>query len=290
MAQFDFPSMFRLKPGRRVRLRDQDSSWSGGHRDKEEVAQLMERNLKRLTEAQELLWASESYALLIVLQAMDTAGKDGLIRHVMSGVNPQGCYVVPFKQPSSEELAHDFLWRYAEKMPAKGRIGIFNRSHYEEVLVVRVHPELLEHEHVTQKDGPKLWKQRFDDINEFERHLARNRTVILKFFLHISKREQKKRLLERLDNPDKHWKFSPSDIAEREYWSDYVEAYEEALTATSTEHAPWYILPADHKWVTHWVASEIIAKTIRKLDLKIPPLAPEQEKALARARRVLTKE
>jgi len=290
MAQFDFPSMFRLKPGRRVRLRDQDSSWSGGHRDKEEVAQLMERNLKRLTEAQELLWASESYALLIVLQAMDTAGKDGLIRHVMSGVNPQGCYVVPFKQPSSEEMAHDFLWRYAEKMPAKGRIGIFNRSHYEEVLVVRVHPELLEHEHVTQKDGPKLWKQRFDDINEFERHLARNRTVILKFFLHISKREQKKRLLERLDNPDKHWKFSPSDIAEREYWSDYVEAYEEALTATSTEHAPWYILPADHKWVTHWVASEIIAKTIRKLDLKIPPLAPEQEKALARARRVLTKE
>jgi len=290
MAQFDFPSMFRLKPGRRVRLRDQDSSWSGGHRDKEEVAQLMERNLKRLTEAQELLWASESYALLIVLQAMDTAGKDGLIRHVMSGVNPQGCYVVPFKQPSSEEMAHDFLWRYAEKMPAKGRIGIFNRSHYEEVLVVRVHPELLEHEHVTQKDGPKLWKQRFDDINEFERHLARNRTVILKFFLHISKREQKKRLLERLDNPDKHWKFSPSDIAEREYWSDYVEAYEEALKATSTEHAPWYILPADHKWVTHWVASEIIAKTIRKLDLKIPPLAPEQEKALARARRVLTKE
>ncbi|HUI76458.1 MAG TPA: polyphosphate kinase 2 family protein [Bryobacteraceae bacterium] len=282
--------MFRLKPGRRVRLRDQDSSWSGGHRDKEEVAQLMERNLKRLTEAQELLWASESYALLIVLQAMDTAGKDGLIRHVMSGVNPQGCYVVPFKQPSSEEMAHDFLWRYAEKMPAKGRIGIFNRSHYEEVLVVRVHPELLEHEHVTQKDGPKLWKQRFDDINEFERHLARNRTVILKFFLHISKREQKKRLLERLDNPDKHWKFSPSDIAEREYWSDYVEAYEEALKATSTEHAPWYILPADHKWVTHWVASEIIAKTIRKLDLKIPPLAPEQEKALARARRVLTKE
>ncbi len=290
MARFDLPSMFRLKPGKRVRLRDQDSAWSGGHRDKEEVARLMERNLKRLTDAQELLWASESYALLIVLQAMDTAGKDGLIRHVMSGVNPQGCYVVPFKQPSSEELSHDFLWRYAEKMPAKGRIGIFNRSHYEEVLVVRVHPELLEHEHVTQKDGPRLWRQRFDDINEFERHLARNRTVILKFFLHVSKREQKKRLLERLNNPDKHWKFSPSDIAEREYWNDYMEAYEEALAATSTEHAPWYIIPADHKWVTHWVASEIITKTIRRLDLKIPALTPEQEKALARARRALVRE
>jgi PPK2 family polyphosphate:nucleotide phosphotransferase len=290
MAQFDFPSMFRVKPGRQVRLRDHDTAWSGGHRDRDEVAELMERNLKKLTAAQALLWASESYALLIVLQAMDAAGKDGLIRHVMSGVNPQSCYVVPFKQPSAEELSHDFLWRYAQKAPAKGRIGIFNRSHYEEVLVVRVHPDLLGHEHVTQKDGPKLWKQRFDDINDFELHLARDRTVILKFFLHVSKREQKRRFIERLTNPDKHWKFSLADMAEREYWNDYVKAYEDLLTATSTEHAPWYIIPADHKWVTHWVASEIITKTIRRLDLKIPPLTPEQEKTLARARRALTRE
>lgn len=282
--------MFRLKAGKRVHLRDHEPDWNGGHRDDSQIAPLIDRNLKRLTAAQDLLWASDKYAVLIVLQAMDTAGKDGLIRHVMSGMNPQSCYVVPFKQPSMEELSHDFLWRYSQKTPALGHIGIFNRSHYEEVLVVRVHPEFLANEHAVQKNHVKLWKQRMDDINRFELHLTRNRTVILKFFLHLSKAEQKKRLLERLDNPDKHWKFSAADVAEREHWDEYMTAYEEALTATSTEHAPWFIIPADNKMVTRWVASEIIAKTISRLDLTIPPLTPDQEKALAKARRALQQE
>jgi PPK2 family polyphosphate:nucleotide phosphotransferase len=290
MAQFDFPSMFRVKPGKRVRLRDHDPAWDGGHRDKNEIEELMARNLERLTAAQDLLWASESHSVLIVLQAMDTAGKDGLIKHVMSGINPQGCYVVSFKKPSDEELSHDFLWRYAKNAPARGRIGIFNRSHYEEVLVVRVHPEFLVNEHVTPSKGNKLWKKRFEEINAFEHHLARNGTVILKFFLHLSKKEQKERLLARLNDPQKHWKFSAADIAEREHWDEYMDAYEDALSATSMDHAPWYIIPADHKPMTRWVVSEIIHKTIARLDLKIPPLTPEQKRALARARKALESE
>ncbi len=289
MGQFDFSSMFQIPPGRRVRLRDHDPAWTGGHGEKSQIDDLLQKNLERLTAAQELLWASEKHAVLIILQAMDTAGKDGLIKHVMSGVNPQSCYVVPFKQPSSEELSHDFLWRYSQKVPALGRIGIFNRSHYEEVLVVRVHPEYLANEHV-RKAGPKFWKQRLEDINRFEHHLVRNQTVILKFFLHLSKGEQKKRLLARLNDPQKHWKFSPADLAERGRWNDYAHAYEEALSATSTRHAPWFIIPADNKWVTRSVVSDIITKTIRDLDLKIPPLSPQQQKALAKARRSLEKE
>jgi PPK2 family polyphosphate:nucleotide phosphotransferase len=282
---------FRVKPGHRVKLRDFDTAWQPKRNPSpSEIDDSMNRNLERLTAAQARLWASENYALLIVLQAMDTAGKDGLIKHVMSGVNPQSCDVTPFKQPSPEELSHDFLWRYGKNVPEYGHIGIFNRSHYEEVLVVRVHPELLAHERVTEKPDDKLWRRRYKEINHFEDRLAHNRTVILKFFLHLSKEEQKKRLLARLDDPDKHWKFSASDLAEREFWDDYQTAYEDALSATSTEHAPWFIVPADHKWVTRWVVSEITTQTIEKLDLKIPPLSKEQKQALANARQVLGRE
>jgi PPK2 family polyphosphate:nucleotide phosphotransferase len=285
-----FASRFGVKPQKRVRLRDYDPAWTGGRRSKSQVAALLAGNLERLNAAQDRLWSSQNYSLLIILQAMDTAGKDGLIKHVMGGMNPQSCYVVPFKQPSAEELSHNFLWRYENKVPAFGNIGIFNRSHYEEVLVVRVHPELLANEHVSAKHLNRLWRERYHDINHFEQHLARNRTVILKFFLHLSKEEQKRRLLARLDNPAKHWKFSPSDLAERQYWDDYQTAYEDALSATSTAEAPWYIIPADHKWVTRWVVSEITTRTIERLDLKIPRLSKEQDQALAAARRSLEKE
>jgi PPK2 family polyphosphate:nucleotide phosphotransferase len=278
---------FRVKPGKRVRLGDYDPAWKDGERGKKQVLELLRRNLERLTAAQDRLWASEKYSLLIVLQALDTAGKDGLIKHVMSGLNPQGCYVVPFKVPTAEELAHDFLWRYGEHAPALGRIGIFNRSHYEEVLVVRVHPQLLKNEHAGEKNLKKLWKHRFEEINAFEEHLSRNRTVILKFFLHLSKDEQKRRLMARLDDPTKHWKFSPNDLAERGFWDDYIGAYEDALSATSTEHAPWHIVPADNKWVTRWVVSQIITHAIEELDLDFPTPTKQQMDAIKKARRKL---
>ena len=243
MAKQDPIRLFRIKPNTRVRLRDHDPAWTGTVQTKQEANELLDRNLKRLDAAQELLYASNRYALLVVLQGMDAAGKDGTIRHVMSGVSPQGCQAFSFKQPSEEELRHDFLWRCDRDLPERGKIGIFNRSYYEEVLVVRVHPEYLQTQHLPgAKPGMALWRQRYDDINAFEKHLTRNGTVILKFFLNISKKEQRRRLLERLDDPNKHWKFSAADVAERGYWKDYMEAYEDALSATSTEHAPWYII------------------------------------------------
>ena len=253
MAKDESCAALRVKPHSKVRLRDWDTAWAGtkelrhlkGDHLEQEARDILQGNLQRLADAQDLLWASDQYALLVVLQGMDAAGKDGLIKHVMSGVNPQGCQVFSFKQPSDEELQHNFLWWHAKCLPARGRIGIFNRSYYEDVLVVRVHPEWLTKQHL--KPSRSLWHDRYEDINCFERHLARNRTVILKFFLHVSKKEQKRRLLARLDNADKHWKFSASDLAERAYWDDYVNAYEDALSATSAKHAPWYIIPADHK-------------------------------------------
>ena len=248
---------------------------------------MIHRNLERLSDAQELLFASDRYALLIVLQGMDASGKDGLVKHVMSGLNPQGCQVYSFKRPSDEELEHDFLWRYAKSLPPRGRIGIFNRSHYEDVLVVRVHPEWLDKEKLPAKRGHSLWEHRFEDINQFERHLARNGTVILKFFLHLSKKEQRRRLLERLDDRAKHWKFSAADLAERACWRAYVEAYEDALSATSTKHAPWFIIPADHKWVARSLVSEILTRAIERLDLKFPELTKEQRIALAKAKKLL---
>jgi PPK2 family polyphosphate:nucleotide phosphotransferase len=286
---------FLVKPLTKVRLREWDTAWAStellqkvkGDELKQEAGELIRRNLERLSRAQELLFASDRYALLIVLQGMDASGKDGLVKHVMSGLNPQGCQVKSFKRPSDEELEHDFLWRYANALPPRGRIGIFNRSHYEDVLVVRVHPEWLDKQKLPAKRSYSLWEHRFDDINQFERHLSRNGTVILKFFLHLSKKEQKRRLLERLEDPAKYWKFSAADLAERAFWSDYVQAYEDVLSATSTKHAPWFIIPADHKWVARVLVSEILTRTIEGLDLKFPKLTEEQRIALAKAKKLL---
>jgi len=295
MADKNPAGEFLVKPYTKVRLRKWDTVWSGAgplrhlraDKLKQEALDMIHRNLERLAGAQELLWASDRYALLVVLQGMDASGKDGLVKHVMSGLNPQGCHVISFKQPSDEEIEHDFLWRYAKALPPRGRIGIFNRSHYEDVLVVRVHPEWLDRQKLPAKRNKSLWEHRYEDINSFEKHLARNGTVILKFFLHVSKKEQKRRLLERLENPRKHWKFSAADLAERAYWSDYVEAYEDALSATSSKHAPWFIIPADHKWVARALVSEILTRTIEGLDLEFPELTQEQQIALAKAKKLL---
>jgi PPK2 family polyphosphate:nucleotide phosphotransferase len=287
------PDDLRVNPHTKVRLRDWDTAWAGtkelrhlrGDKLKQEAHEILQRNLQRLSEAQDLLWGSDKYALLLVLQGMDAAGKDGLIKHVMSGVNPQGCEVASFKRPTDEDLQHNFLWRYMRHLPARGRIGIFNRSYYEDVLVVRVHPEWLEKQQL--KPSRTLWRERYDDINNIERHLTQNRTIIRKFFLHVSRKEQKRRLLERLDNPQKHWKFSESDLAERAYWKGYVEAYEEALSATSTKHAPWYIIPADNKWVARTLVSEILTSAICDLKLQFPKPTPAQLTAIRKAKQVL---
>ena len=288
MNKHEISAKFRVKPGTKVRLQDYDPGWTGGKDAKQNDKEILSRNLQRLSDAQELLWSTKKYALLIVLQGMDTAGKDGLISHVMSGLNPQGCVATPFKQPTEEELDHDFLWRCQRFLPPHGRISIFNRSYYEEVLVVRVHPEWLDRQHLARDvRGKQLWQERYQEINDFEKHLTRNNTVIVKFFLNISKKEQKNRLLARLDDPEKQWKFSPSDLSERGYWKDYVRAYEDALTATSEDEAPWYILPADHKWVSRWVASEILAETIESLDLKLPKPTKEQLEMIGQAKEKL---
>ena len=259
---------------------------------KARAKEVLAQNLTDLEEAQSLLYADDRFAVLIVLQAMDAAGKDGTIKHVMSGVNPQGCQVFSFKKPSTEELDHNFLWRYMKSLPERGRIGIFNRSYYEDVLVVKVHPQLLGRQALGAKDkaGKKFWEERYEDINTFERHLVRNGTVILKFYLNVSKDEQKRRFLERLDRPEKNWKFSPSDLPERGFWDDYMVAYEDAIGATSTEWAPWYVIPADHKWVTRSVVADIITTAIRDLNLKYPEVTPEQRKLLAEARKKLEAE
>jgi PPK2 family polyphosphate:nucleotide phosphotransferase len=285
--------LFQVTPGDKVRLKQHDTGWAqtaelkelGKDAVKGRAQTILAENLKQLAEAQELLYANDVYSVLLILQAMDAAGKDGTIKHVMSGVNPQGCQVFSFKKPSDEDLDHNFLWRYMKALPERGRIGIFNRSYYEEVLVVKVHPELQARQKLPPgKRGKAFWQERYDDINHFERHLSRNGTLILKFFLHISKNEQKKRFLERLEDPEKHWKFSTSDLAERAFWKDYMEAFEEALSATSTEWAPWYIIPADHKWVARAVVADILTSTISSLHLAYPKVAPEKRKALEEAR------
>lgn len=282
---------FRVKAGSKVRLKDFDPAWNGGKESKKEAADLMSHNLERLTKAQELLWATQKYAMLIVLQGMDTAGKDGVIKHVMTGLNPQGCQAFPFKQPSAEDLNHDFLWRYYKSLPGRGRIVIFNRSYYEEVLVVRVHEEWLDRQHLARPvRGDALWKERYESINNFEEHLTRNNTLVVKFCLNISKKEQRKRLLARLDDPLKQWKFSSSDLAERGYWKRYMSAYEDALSKTSTDAAPWHVIPADQKWVSHWLVSEILAESIEALDLKLPKPNKEQLAGIARAKKLLLKE
>lgn len=282
---------FQATPGRKFRLRDFDPAWDGGKETKSHSERLIARNLERLAEAQDRLWADRQYSVLVILQAMDTAGKDGVIKHVMSGLNPQGCQAFPFRQPTEEELSHDFLWRYESKLPAHGGIRIFNRSYYEEVLVVRVHPEWVERQHLAREvRGQKLWKHRYEEINAFESHLARSGTVILKFFLNLSKGEQRKRLLERLKDPEKHWKFSAADLAERAYWHEYMAAYQDAIEATSTKAASWHIIPADHKWVARWLVSEILARSMESLDLKLPKVSKEQVEALKAARKQLAAE
>jgi PPK2 family polyphosphate:nucleotide phosphotransferase len=299
MIQQDILDLFRLQPGKKVRLKDHDTGWAqtkelkelGKDVVKDRAREILDKNLEDLAGAQELLYADDRYAVLIVLQAMDAAGKDGTIKHVMSGVNPQGCQVFSFKKPTAEELDHNFLWRYTKCVPERGRIGIFNRSYYEDVLVVKVHPELLDSQKLPPgKRGKSFWEARYEDINALERHLVRNGIVVLKFFLHVSKGEQKRRFLERLERPEKNWKFSTSDLPERAFWDKYMEAYEDALAATTTEEAPWYVVPADNKWVTRAVVADVITTAVRSLDLKFPEVTEEKRKLLAEARSQLQKE
>ena len=299
MPKLDLRKILRVKPGTALKLKNLDPGWAqvddlktlGKTEVKARARELLAANLAELAEAQDRLYSSAVHAILIVIQAMDAAGKDGTIKHVMSGVNPQGCEVTSFKQPSAEELRHDFLWRSSRVLPERGRIGIFNRSYYEEVLVARVHPEILARQALPPgKRGQSFWERRFEDINNFEQHLERNGTVVLKFFLNISKAEQKRRLLARLDDPAKHWKFSAADLAERALWDQYMNAYEDAISATSTDHAPWYVIPSDHKWAARAAVAEILTATIRDLDVTYPKLAPEQEAALADARKRLEAE
>jgi PPK2 family polyphosphate:nucleotide phosphotransferase len=252
----------RVPPSEAVQLADYATDWDfhpelvklGKDQVRETAGQILAENQKALAEAQELLWASDTWSVLVVLQAMDAAGKDGIIKHVMAGINPQGCQVFSFKVPSAEEVDHNFLWRYMRALPERGRIGIFNRSYYEDVLVVRVHPDILEKQRLpVRKFDRKFWEARYDDINRFERHLVRNGTMVLKFFLHISKDEQRRRFIDRLEDPDKHWKFSLGDLAERQHWDAYQQAYQDALNATSTKWAPWYVIPSDLKGPRgHW--------------------------------------
>jgi PPK2 family polyphosphate:nucleotide phosphotransferase len=286
-----------VSPGEAVGLPERsthkmDTPWrdGGSKSDLRHVADSELESFKaELASAQELLFASDTYSLLLVLQALDAAGKDGTIKHVMSGINPQGCDVIGFKTPSAEELNHDFLWRCAKAVPQRGRIGIFNRSYYEEVLVTRVHPDILANQQLppTTPHGDELWAQRYEDINNFERHLQRTGTAVVKVYLHLSKDEQTKRLLARLDDPAKHWKFSTADLAERAYFDDYQGAYETAITATSTPWAPWYVVPADHKHAARALVGGILTHTIDELDLHLPKLDAEQEEALDAARHTL---
>jgi len=290
MGKYTHP--FRVTKGDDFRLKNFDPGDTLGLKmDKEEAAQLLQRGSEWLAMEQDILYAQDSWSLLLVFQAMDAAGKDGTIKHVMSRVNPQGCDVVSFKQPSNEELSHHFLWRYATKVPQRGRIGIFNRSYYEEVLVVRVHRQLLDAQKIPPNlIGKNVWSERLADIAWFEDYLTRQGVVVLKFYLNLSRKEQKKRFLERLDNPDKNWKFSASDARERRYWNDYMRAYDEAIRATASEAAPWFVVPADSKWFTRLVVAAAIVEAVEKLDLAYPKVTPEQMKDLAAAREELNAE
>lgn len=293
MIEQEILGRFRVGPGEKFRLKDHDTGWAqtkelkelGKEVVKERAEEILKTSLGELATAQELLYADGRYAVLIVLQAMDAAGKDGTIKHVMSGVNPQGCQVHSFKAPSAEELEHTFLWRCTSRLPPRGSIGIFNRSYYEDVLVVKVHPELLERQKLPpfEKDK-KIWEGRYKDISAFERHLTRNGTVIVKFFLNVSKDEQKRRFLDRLDRPEKHWKFSTADLAERAHWDQYMEAYETAINATSSKQAPWYVVPADNKWVARAVVADVVTSTILSLKLRYPEVSDDKKKSLAVAK------
>ena len=279
------------EPGKKISLKDYDADWTGSIKDKKEAALLLEDGVKELAKQQDRLYAQDTYSLLMVFQAMDAAGKDGTIRHVMSGINPQGCQVYSFKAPSAEERDHDYLWRSMKALPERGRIGIHNRSYYEEVLVARVHPEILASQQLPadcKSNG--VWKSRFAQINNFERYLHDNGTRILKFYLNVSKKEQKKRFLERIDQQEKNWKFSVNDAKERSFWKDYMNAYEDVFTHTSTKYAPWYIIPADNKWFMRLAVAAITYRTLDRLDLKYPTLTPEKKQGLVEAKKVLLAE
>jgi PPK2 family polyphosphate:nucleotide phosphotransferase len=291
MKPREFVKPFEIADGSRFRLKDFDPAETLGIKSKEHAKETLERGITRLTELQEKLYAQDRWAILVILQAMDAAGKDSTIKHVMSGVNPQGCQVNSFKAPSAEELQHDFLWRTSRCLPERGKIGIFNRSYYEEVLAVRVHPELLGRQRIPQQlllDN--IWQKRFEDINAFEHYLSRNGFVVLKFFLQLSKKEQKRRFLERLEEPEKNWKFSMSDALERQHWEKYMRAYEDMIRNTSTKHAPWYAVPADHKWFTRIVVAEAIIDAMESLDLSFPKMDAERRKELKDARAVLERQ
>ena len=281
---------FKVKHGKSFRLKDYDPADTRGIHAKEKANQLLHESAQVLCELQEKLYAQDQWAVLLIIQAMDAAGKDSLIKHVMSGVNPQACEVTSFKQPSTEELNHDFLWRTTRRLPERGKIGIFNRSYYEEVLVVRIHQEYVQKQHLPpQLVTKKIWKERFEDIRHFEQYLTHNGVVIRKFFLHVSKEEQKRRFLARREEPEKNWKFSDADVHERKYWHDYLNAYEDMIRHTSTPEAPWYVVPADHKWFTHIAVSSAIIQTLKDMDLQFPKVDKQRRKQLEEARRALRK-
>ena len=283
---------FRITKGKGFRLKDFDPGETCGLKlDKGEAAELLQRGITWLAEEQDMLYAQNRWSLLLVFQALDAAGKDGTIKHVMSGVNPQGCQVFSFKQPSSEELDHDFMWRCVRNLPERGRIGIFNRSYYEEVLVARVHPEILERQKLPPVVvGKEIWDERLADIAHFEAYAARQGIKVLKFFLHVSRNEQKKRFLERLDEPEKNWKFSASDVQERKFWSDYMHAFEEAIRATASKHAPWFVVPPDNKWFTRLVVAAAVVDAMENLNLAYPKVDAAKRKQLAAARVALSRE
>ena len=283
---------FLVPEGKKLSLKNYQTDYTGSYEDKKLAAKDLVKNIERMTELQNVLYAQNQHALLIIFQAMDAAGKDSVIKHVMSGLNPQGCEVTSFKQPSSEELDHDYLWRSMKVLPPRGRIGIFNRSYYEEVLVVRVHPEILQSQQLPQKikNDKHIWKTRFEQIRNFEDYLAENGIHVLKFFLNVSKEEQKKRFLERINLPEKNWKFSAADAKERSVWGDYMQSYQDAMQNTSTKNAPWYIIPADHKWFTRVVVSDIIVNKMESLKLTYPKVDEAHLKSLAEAKQLLENE
>jgi PPK2 family polyphosphate:nucleotide phosphotransferase len=285
----EFIKPFHVKPGSKVRLpHDYDPGFKGGVKKKKQGVKLLQEGVRLLTEYQARLAAQDTWGVLVVLQAMDAAGKDGTIRHVMSGVNPQGVAVHGFKVPSAEELDHDYLWRYAQRLPARGQIGIFNRSHYEEVLVVRVHPELLDRQKLPEraKQGD-VWKRRYQDINGWERHLSDNGIRVVKIFLNLSKEEQRRRFLRRIDLPDHNWKFSAADVKEREHWEDYQDAFSEVLSKTSTDVAPWYVIPADRKWFMRIGAAAVIVNALMEIDPRFPEVSDERRRQLVEIKKDL---
>jgi PPK2 family polyphosphate:nucleotide phosphotransferase len=281
-----------VEPGKPISLkRDFDPAYSGNFKDTEETLTELRLNIEQLASQQDILYANGTYALLLVLQGLDAAGKDSTIKHVMSGVNPQGCEVYSFKAPFQEELDHDYLWRAAKRLPRRGKIGIFNRSYYEEVLVVRVHPEILAKQHLPPREKDQsIWKHRFEEINCFERYLVNNGIIVLKLFLNVSKKEQKVRFLKRIEEKEKNWKFSAADVLERRHWADYMAAYEEMLAHTSTDWARWFVVPADHKWFTRLCVSEIVVATLKSLGLKYPKIGDEQLAELQKAKEELLNE